>query len=136
MSVFVSYKKIKTVALEQKILSQNLQTGERALLQGFAGGAFSQFLAHLDKQPIFVFTEDLKIANRLQDEIRFFAKEKCVKILRPFDVLPYYGLSPHQEVLRKTITALHNFLETPRDIFLIPKQTLFRRHFSKQMLLS
>lgn len=108
----------------------------KAVLKGFSGSAFARFLTSAQNKAgrlLIIAVEDQKRASGLEDEIRFFHTDAKIEILPAYDVLPYYGLSPHPQVLNQTIRVLFELGHGKLDYLIVPTKALFRRHLPKSL---
>ena len=113
-----------------------LTSGRKAVLKDFSGSAFARFLVSTQNktnQLLVVAVEDQKRATGLEDEIRFFHTNARIEILPAYDVLPYYGLSPHPQILNQTIRVLFELGQSKLDYLIVPTKALFRRHLPKSL---
>lgn len=113
-----------------------LAPNEKAVLKGFSGSAFARFLTSAQSKAgdlFVVAVDDQKRAVGLEDEIRFFHPDAKLEILPAYDVLPYYGLSPHPQILNQTIRVLFELMRGKLDYLIVPAKALFRRHLPKSL---
>lgn len=115
----------------------NLPTpGEKVLIKGFYGASLARFLTRAKGESgrtVVVAVEDAKRAQALADELVFFAPKARAVILPSYDVLPYYGLSPHPQVVTETLRVLHELAARNLDYLVVPYKALLRRHLPKSL---
>lgn len=81
-----------------------------------------------------VICKDTLSAQRLEEEIAFFASELSVLHLPDWEILPYDTFSPHQDIVSQ---RLHTFSQLPlikRGILIVPVSTLLHRTAPKDFL--
>ncbi|PLZ03682.1 transcription-repair coupling factor [Burkholderia sp. WAC0059] len=66
-------------------------------------------------------------AQRLAQEIPFFAPEARVRLLPDWETLPYDTFSPHQDLVSERLATLHDLGENRCDILLVPATTALYR---------
>ncbi|POR53454.1 transcription-repair coupling factor [Paraburkholderia eburnea] len=66
-------------------------------------------------------------AQRLAQEIPFFAPEARVRLLPDWETLPYDTFSPHQDLVSERLATLHDLGEGRCDILLVPATTALYR---------
>ena len=66
-------------------------------------------------------------AERLRDEIRFFASELVVSVLPDWETLPYDTLSPHQDLVSERLETLHLISRGALDVMLVPAGSALTR---------
>lgn len=79
-----------------------------------------------------IFVEDQKRAEILKDEICFFSPQSSVEILNAYDVLPYYGLSPHRQTVLHTQKILWQLAAKKIDFLIVPKLAALKRLVPKK----
>ncbi|WP_192034489.1 transcription-repair coupling factor [Halomonas sp. YLGW01] len=91
------------------------------------GSAAPLALARLaDDAPLMIITADTASAQRLEDDLRFFAK---VPVL-PFpdwETLPYDSFSPHQDIVSSRLRTLRSLHQASEGIVIVPINTLMQR---------
>jgi len=81
-----------------------------------------------------VICKDTLSAQRLEEEIAFFASELSVLHLPDWEILPYDTFSPHQDIVSQ---RLHTFSQLPlikQGILIVPVSTLLHRTAPKDFL--
>ncbi|WP_118181356.1 transcription-repair coupling factor [Paraburkholderia phosphatilytica] len=66
-------------------------------------------------------------AQRLAQELPFFAPEARVRVLPDWETLPYDTFSPHQDLVSERLATLHDLGEDRCDILLVPATTALYR---------
>jgi transcription-repair coupling factor (superfamily II helicase) len=79
--------------------------------------------------PLMVITPDMRAAEVLQEQLRFFAPEEQLPVFcfPDWETLPYDSFSPHQDIISERLTALYRLPELRQGIVLIPVATLLQR---------
>lgn len=94
------------------------------------GSADSLYLANLRAEavgPLIVLTESAHDAQRLVEEIRFFAPQLNTHLLPDWETLPYDHFSPHPDLVSERLLALHQITQRNCDIMLLPVSTALMR---------
>ena len=73
--------------------------------------------------PIVVITANALDAQRLLEEIPFFAPHLRVHLLPDWETLPYDHFSPHQDLISERLATLHHIRTQACDIVLVPLTT-------------
>ena len=66
-------------------------------------------------------------AQRLADEIPWFAPELRVRLLPDWETLPYDSFSPHQDLVSERLATLHDIQGGQCDVMLVPASTALYR---------
>ena len=66
-------------------------------------------------------------AQRLAQEIAFFAPQARIRLLPDWETLPYDTFSPHQDLVSERLATLHDLGEGRCDILLVPATTALYR---------
>ena len=66
-------------------------------------------------------------AQRLSDEIRWFAPRLRVLLLPDWETLPYDAFSPHQDLISERLSTLHALQRGDCDVLLVPAGTALYR---------
>ncbi len=107
-----------------------VQNTKKLRLTGFSGASLAQFLVKTSrdlKRTLCVVVEDAGSAQKLVDQFEFFAPSSRVSIFPAYDVLPYYGLSPHRGVGTTQLAVLSKLLADEMDILVTTPQAIARR---------
>ncbi len=105
--------------------------GARIDLPEWAGSADALVLAELANQgkgrTLAVMTASAADAQRLLDEIQWFAPALKVRLLPDWETLPYDHFSPHQDLVSERLATLWAALQGEMDILLVPASTAVNR---------
>ncbi len=74
-----------------------------------------------------VVTRDTAMADRLEEELRFFAPELPVLSFPDWETLPYDRFSPHQDIISQRLKTLYLLPQTRQGILVVPMTTLLHR---------
>ncbi|SFM45951.1 transcription-repair coupling factor [Variovorax sp. OV329] len=74
-----------------------------------------------------VFTADANDAQRLIDEMRFFAPELRCALFPDWETLPYDSFSPHQDLISERLATLWRISQKEADVVLVPATTALYR---------
>ena len=77
--------------------------------------------------PLLVLTETAQHAQRLREEIGYFAPGKRVLLLPDWETLPYDHFSPHQDLVSERLATLWQVKNREFDILLVPAATAMLR---------
>jgi transcription-repair coupling factor (superfamily II helicase) len=98
-----------------------------------AGSADALALARLAQEekpraaPLTVITATALDAQRLQEEIRWFAPQLRVCLLPDWETLPYDQFSPHQDLVSERLATLYRIQRGDFDIAVVPAATALVR---------
>ncbi|MCK6392037.1 MAG: transcription-repair coupling factor, partial [Azonexus sp.] len=105
--------------------------GARLDLPCLAGSADALMIADLaSQQPgrlLAVITASAADAQRLLDEIPWFAGNLRVRLLPDWETLPYDHFSPHQDLVSERLATLWAAMQGELDILLVPASTAVNR---------
>jgi transcription-repair coupling factor (superfamily II helicase) len=103
--------------------------GERTRFRPPPGSADSLAAARLAlaARPLLVVTRDAADAQRLLEEIRFFAPELRVYLFPDWETLPYDAFSPHQDLVSERIETLYHLARNECDAIVVPVTTMLYR---------
>ena len=114
-----------------------LKPGQRFHLPRPAGSADSLLLAQLAARekaadrPVAIVTADATDAQRLMDEMAFFAPELRCALFPDWETLPYDAFSPHQDLISERLATLWRIQQrdkdTGADVVLVPATTALYR---------
>ncbi|MFZ5502201.1 MAG: transcription-repair coupling factor [Pseudomonadota bacterium] len=92
---------------------------------GLHGSSDALALAQLaaDKSPLVVITAHALEAQRLLEEIPFFAPKLRVHLLPDWETLPYDHFSPHQDLISERLATLHHIRGNDCDLIIVPLTT-------------
>ncbi|OCX96186.1 MAG: transcription-repair coupling factor [Pseudomonas sp. CO183] len=80
-------------------------------------------------------TADSQSAERLQEELAFFAPGLPVLHFPDWETLPYDIFSPHQDIVSQRISALYQLPELSHGVLVVPITTALHRLAPKRFLL-
>ena len=103
--------------------------GARLDLPALTGAADALALAQLagGGRMLAVVTANPLDAQRLQEEIAWFAPQLRVHLLPDWETLPYDTLSPHHDLISERLATLYEISRGGCDIALIPATTALTR---------
>ena len=114
-----------------------LNVGKRFTLPRPPGSSDALLLAQLGQRekaagkPMTVVTSDAADAQRLIDEIAFFAPELRCALFPDWETLPYDTFSPHQDLISERLAALWRISQrdkdTGADVIVVPATTALYR---------
>jgi transcription-repair coupling factor (superfamily II helicase) len=114
-----------------------LKPGHRFQLPRPAGAADALLLAQLalreraSGRPTAIVTADANDAQRLMDEMAFFAPELRCALFPDWETLPYDAFSPHQDLISERLATLWRIQQrdkdTGADVVLVPATTALYR---------
>jgi transcription-repair coupling factor (superfamily II helicase) len=95
----------------------------------FDGSGDSLALAQLAQQakPIVIISASALDAQRLLEEIPFFAPELSTRLLPDWETLPYDTFSPHQDLISERLATLYQLMSGACDILIVPVTTALYR---------
>ncbi len=102
------------------------QRASTALLQGSSDAPALAALA-AQARPLLVLTETAWQAQRLLQEIPFFAPQLRVHLLPDWETLPYDHFSPHHDLISERLATLCQIARGEFDIALVPVTTALYR---------
>jgi transcription-repair coupling factor (superfamily II helicase) len=94
-----------------------------------AGSADALALSRLaaERSPLAVVTASARDAQRLLEEIAWFAPALRVCLLPDWETLPYDAFSPHQDLVSERLATLYRIQRGEFDLALVPAQTALVR---------
>ncbi|OIQ70740.1 transcription-repair-coupling factor [mine drainage metagenome] len=107
-----------------------LKPGQRHALARPAGSADALLVAELARRhrhPWLVVTADPADAQRLLDEITWFAPSLRCGVLPDWETLPYDAFSPHQDLVSERLATLWALHQRAIDVVLVPAATALQR---------
>ena len=110
-----------------------VKAGQRFAFDGTHGSSDALLiaryhLAYRDQVPLLaVVCSSAVDAQRLAQEIGFFAPDARVRLLPDWETLPYDTFSPHQDLVSERLATLHDLGEGRCDILLVPATTALYR---------
>jgi len=79
------------------------------------------------KSPLVVITSNAFEAQRLLEEIPYFAPELSVNLLPDWETLPYDVFSPHPDLISERLATLYQISQNQCDVILVPIATALIR---------
>ncbi|QYY32931.1 transcription-repair coupling factor [Cupriavidus pinatubonensis] len=110
-----------------------VKPGLRHSMAGLPGSADALAIAayarqHRERVPMLaVVCANAVDAQRLADEIPWFAPETRVRLLPDWETLPYDSFSPHQDLVSERLATLHDIQTGQCDVMLVPASTALYR---------
>ncbi len=114
-----------------------LSTGKRYTLPQPAGSADALLLAELGQREkaagklMAIVTSDATTAQRLMDELAFFAPDLRCALFPDWETLPYDTFSPHQDLISERLATLWRIQQrdkdTGADLVIVPATTALYR---------
>jgi transcription-repair coupling factor (superfamily II helicase) len=104
--------------------SQQSEGGVR--LHG-SSDALSLARAGVASRPLVVFCARATDAQRLKDEIAWFAPQLAVLLLPDWETLPYDHFSPHHDLVSERLATLYRIMREDFDVALVPAPTALAR---------
>ncbi|MDD5403965.1 MAG: transcription-repair coupling factor [Sulfuricella sp.] len=103
--------------------------GQRIRYTGLHGSSDALALAQLAMQvrPLVILTETAWQAQRLRDELPFFAPRLAVHLLPDWETLPYDQFSPHQDLVSERLATLYQVSHNACDVIIAPITTALYR---------
>ena len=103
--------------------------GQRTRYAGLHGSSDALALAQLAGKTalLVVLTETAWQAQRLRDEIPFFAPRLEVHLLPDWETLPYDQFSPHQDLVSERLATLYQVSHKQCDVLIVPVTTALYR---------
>jgi transcription-repair coupling factor (superfamily II helicase) len=89
-----------------------------------AGSADALAVARLAQaeKPLTVITAAALDAQRLVDEVRWFAPQSRLCLLPDWETLPYDQFSPHQDLVSERLATLYRIQRGDFDVVVVPAQ--------------
>jgi len=102
------------------------------MLPSFSGSADALYIAQLagkaDQHKLLaVLTASAGDAQRLLDEIPWFAPDLRVRLLPDWETLPYDSFSPHHDLISERLATLYSVMRGECDVLLVPATTAVYR---------
>ncbi|MDD2832547.1 MAG: transcription-repair coupling factor [Methylotenera sp.] len=90
--------------------------------------------ANLSQQPLVIVTASAFDAQRLLEEIPYFAPHLSVHLLPDWETLPYDQFSPHPDLISERLTTLYHIAQNTCDVIIVPLSTALIRLSPKAYL--
>lgn len=105
------------------------QSGSMIRYGHFDGSGDALALAKLaqEAKPIAIITASALAAQRLLEEIPFFAPELRTRLLPDWETLPYDTFSPHQDLVSDRLATLYQLMSGACDVLIVPVTTALYR---------
>ncbi|MDR3220662.1 MAG: transcription-repair coupling factor, partial [Candidatus Accumulibacter sp.] len=103
-----------------------LKAGERIQLPPFSGSADAPILARMAGTAgrlLTVIAASVGDAQRLLEEIPWFAPDLRVRLLPDWETLPYDNFSPHHDLVSERLATLYSVMRGECDLLLVPAST-------------
>ena len=78
-------------------------------------------------RPAVVFCAQATDAQRLKDEIAWFAPQLAVLLLPDWETLPYDHFSPHHDLVSERLATLYRIMREDFDVAIVPAATALTR---------
>jgi transcription-repair coupling factor (superfamily II helicase) len=103
--------------------------GQRVRAPSFHGSSDALGMAELAlrARPLLVITENAWHAQRLLEEIPFFAPQLKVHLLPDWETLPYDHFSPHHDLVSERLATLYQMMYGEFDVAIAPVTTALYR---------
>lgn len=82
---------------------------------------------HTKKSPLVIITSSAFEAQRLFEEIPYFAPDLTVNLLPDWETLPYDVFSPHPDLISERLATLYQISQNQCDVILVPIATALIR---------
>ena len=104
------------------------KAGHRIALPALAGSADALAITALTGHAMYVVVVANPMdAQRLRDEMQWFAPDLRVCVLPDWETLPYDALSPHQDLVSERLATLYTITRGEADVVLVPASTALYR---------
>lgn len=114
-----------------------LKTGQRYVIDTLHGAADAYLLAHYAKNYLATGSRQFQLltvicaqaldAQRLAEEIAYFAPDLRIRLLPDWETLPYDNLSPHQDLISERLATLHDMRAGQCDVVIMTASTALLR---------
>jgi len=104
--------------------------GKLERISGLHAGADSLALAELAsrlKKPLVILSASAFDAQRLQEEMHWFAPALSIHLLPDWETLPYDHFSPHPDLVSERLATLYQITQNACDVVIIPAGTALVR---------
>src|SRR6185312_16894069 len=85
--------------------------------------ALAQLALEAKAKPIAIISASALAAQRLLEEIPFFAPELRTRLLPDWETLPYDNFSPHQDLISERLSTLYEMSHRTCYVMLVPITT-------------
>lgn len=104
-------------------------------LPGAAQGLVIAEAARSAKRFTLLLTDNSQSADRLKEELAFFAPELPVLHFPDWETLPYDVFSPHQDIISQRVATLYQLPQLQQGILVVPINTALHRLAPKSFML-
>lgn len=104
-------------------------------LYGAARGLAIALAAQSSQRLTLLLTDSSQNAERLKEELGFFAPELPVVHFPDWETLPYDVFSPHQDIISQRVAALYQLPSLSQGVLVVPINTALHRLAPKNFLL-
>ncbi|MGH8751887.1 MAG: transcription-repair coupling factor [Burkholderiales bacterium] len=101
--------------------------GQKIRYAGLHGSSDALLLSEIAPKPLVIITETAQDAQRLLEEIPYFAPGLKINLLPDWETLPYDSFSPHQDLVSERLATLHHISRNDFDLLLVPVTTALLR---------
>ena len=103
--------------------------GQRALSPPLHGSSDALAMAELAlrARPVLVIAENAWHAQRLLEEIPFYAPQLKVHLFPDWETLPYDHFSPHHDLVSERLATLYQIMHGDFDVAIVPVTTALYR---------
>src|SRR5689334_11174547 len=108
------------------VLAESREREDGARLHG-SSDALELARAAQGRRPAVVFCAQATDAQRLKDEIAWFAPQLAVLLLPDWETLPYDHFSPHHDLVSERLATLYRIMREDFDVALVPAPTALTR---------
>lgn len=90
-----------------------------------SGSSDSLFFSRIaaKSRPLVIVTATAQDAQRMLDEIRYFAPELEACFFPDWETLPYDNFSPHQDLISERLATLYKAMKRTLDVVIVPTST-------------
>lgn len=112
------------------------ELGSIARYPNFFGSADALFFAQIGQQakPLVIITANALDAQRLFEEIPYFAPELKTHLLPDWETLPYDVFSPHHDLVSERLATLYQVMIGACDVLITPVTTALYRMLPREFL--
>jgi transcription-repair coupling factor (superfamily II helicase) len=124
---------VRVFAFSSRMQLPHIAPGKRFTLPRPIGSADALLLARMgqaraaEKRLLVIVAAEPADAQRLADELPFFAPGLRVALFPDWETLPYDTFSPHQDLISERLATLWRVLQRDLDVVLLPASTALTR---------
>src|SRR5262245_10527780 len=108
------------------VLPETRKSEDNARAHGSSDALALARLAQASR-PVVVVCAQATEAQRLKDEISWFAPQLAVLLLPDWETLPYDHFSPHHDLVSERLATLYRIMRDDFDLALVPATTALTR---------